>query len=219
MTNRASEIATAREIDTRIAAAWEAYHVAMDETKAEKKIIAESKKAMKRRASYDKNFEGSVDFDYYTNKIEKAEARIIEITAAARPLADIAVQIDKDEYTGWNRFFMVEHIHRSQHCSSFRPTTRIGWLPKVSGLTEAEAVAEHGSILCTICFPSAPIEWTNGTVNDPNVCSGSGKAIRSDLPRRSGYYSGNYATCEDCGKRTGVSNSAFRIPKHKPEAK
>lgn len=92
--------------------------------------------------------------------------------------------------------------------------TRIGWLPQNSGQTEAEAVAEHGAILCTICYPSAPTEWTLGK-QDPTVCPGSGTNVRNNLPSRFGYSYGNYATCPDCGKRTGVSKSSIRIPKHK----
>ena len=69
-------------------------------------------------------------------------------------------------YTGWSRFFLVTssagHIHSSMHCSTCRPTTRYGWLPQYSGKDEDEAVTELGPTLCTVCFPSAPIEWTEG---------------------------------------------------------
>lgn len=66
----------------------------------------------------------------------------------------------------WNRFFLVPggHIHSSQGCFTLRPTTQIGWLPQLSGLTEADAVAAHGTVLCSHCFPSAPVEWTVGKV-------------------------------------------------------
>lgn len=64
----------------------------------------------------------------------------------------------------WNRFFLVTssagHIHSGMNCSTCRPTTEFAWLPTVSGLTEVEAVAEHGPTLCSVCFPSAPVEWT-----------------------------------------------------------
>lgn len=64
----------------------------------------------------------------------------------------------------WSRFFLVTsstgHIHRSMSCSTCRPTTRYGWLPDLSGKTEADAVAEHGPALCSVCFPSAPLDWT-----------------------------------------------------------
>jgi hypothetical protein len=70
------------------------------------------------------------------------------------------------EYTGWSRFFLVTsspgHVHSSMHCSTCRPTTRYGWLPQLSGSDEATAVDELGPTLCTVCFPSAPTEWTEG---------------------------------------------------------
>lgn len=66
----------------------------------------------------------------------------------------------------WSRFFLVTnsngHIHSSTSCHTCHWNTDFRWLPTLSGLTEAEAVAEHGEILCSVCFPSAPVEWTNG---------------------------------------------------------
>jgi uncharacterized small protein (DUF1192 family) len=66
----------------------------------------------------------------------------------------------------WSRFFLVTsssgHIHSSMHCSTCRPTTTYGWLPELSGSTEAEAVEQHGPALCSVCFPSAPVEWQGG---------------------------------------------------------
>lgn len=70
------------------------------------------------------------------------------------------------KYTGWSRFFLVTsstgHIHSSMHCSTCRPTTTYGWLPELSGKTEAEAVEAHGPALCSVCFASAPVEWVGG---------------------------------------------------------
>ena len=69
-------------------------------------------------------------------------------------------------YTGWARFFLVTssagHIHSSMSCSTCRPTTTYGWLPELSDTSEADAVAAHGQTLCSVCFPSAPVEWTTG---------------------------------------------------------
>lgn len=69
-------------------------------------------------------------------------------------------------YTGWSRFFLVTssagHIHSSMNCSTCYPTTRYGWLPEFSGRTEEEAVAELGPTLCSVCFKSAPLDWTEG---------------------------------------------------------
>lgn len=68
------------------------------------------------------------------------------------------------EQERWSRFFLVTssqgHIHSSMSCGTCRPTTTFGWLPELSGSTEAEAVEQQGPALCTVCFPSAPLEWT-----------------------------------------------------------
>lgn len=89
------------------------------------------------------------------------EEACVESDNARAELEEVEV-----EYAGWSRFFIVKnnggHIHRSMGCSTCFPTTVFGWLPELSGLTEAEAVAEWGEILCSVCFPSAPVEWTQG---------------------------------------------------------
>lgn len=66
----------------------------------------------------------------------------------------------------WSRFYLVTnldgHIHSSTACSTCHLTTEFAWLTDLSGLTEAEAVEAHGAILCSVCYPTAPVEWTNG---------------------------------------------------------
>lgn len=69
----------------------------------------------------------------------------------------------------WTRYFPClsdhGHIHSSlRGCSSVYPTTPMGWTPQLSGKTVEDAVAELGPALCTICFPSAPVEWTAKTL-------------------------------------------------------
>lgn len=105
----------------------------------------------------------------------------------------------------WQRFFLVPggHIHSSTRCSSLHITTRIGWLPNLSGETEADAVGEHGAMLCTKCFPSAPTEYTRGKV-DPSICT----AARLPVSRR-----GRYGTCE-CGY-VGALTTTGAMRKHK----
>jgi hypothetical protein len=197
---RTEEIQHAREVDERIAQAWQEFWVVNE------KVI-----------EYRKKRDGAIKmvaqgYKHYANSIERHEAKIAEFEPQAQALREVAVDME-EEYEGWSRFFLVQHIHKSQYCSSFRPSTRIGWLPDVSGLTEAEAVAEYGAILCTICFPSAPVEWTRG--KEDNSCPGSGKPINYALPCRRNYYSGNYATCEVCGATPGTRNGSYKIPKHK----
>lgn len=208
--NRSAYIAKAREIDTKIAEAWAAYHTATAPVDALRREIVEIKKTLKRRTQYSANFINSQDGIYYTEKLAKAEAAIPAIYAAAEPLAKIAHEMDRDLYEGWQRFFLVEHIHSSAACSSFRPTTRVGWLPKVSGLTETEAVAEYGAILCTICFPSAPVELTNGSLRDDTTCT---EGRDYDAPSREGYFSGNWGTCK-CGQRVALTSTG-KLRKHK----
>lgn len=96
----------------------------------------------------------------------------------------------------------------------FRATTKVGWLPEVSGLTEAEAVAEYGAILCTICFPSAPVEWTRGK-EDPNVCPGSGLTYdETKLTGRERMHYSPRGTCKGCGENVGISRLGT-VRKHK----
>ena len=63
---------------------------------------------------------------------------------------------------GWSRFFLVTngngHVHRDRHCSTCFPRTRYAWVTALSGATEAQAVAEYGEQMCTVCFPSAPAQ-------------------------------------------------------------
>lgn len=91
-------------------------------------------------------------------KLSEAEAGLRELEQAADALEDL--------YTGWSRFFLVTsssgHIHSSMCCSTCRPTTQYGWLPQLSGQTEEQAVKDCGPTLCTVCFPSAPLDWTEG---------------------------------------------------------
>lgn len=85
---------------------------------------------------------------------------------AARAAAWNAYSEMNARYTGWSRFFLVTsskgHIHSSMDCSTCRAQTTFGWLPNLSGQSEAEAVEECGPALCSVCFPSAPVEWTTG---------------------------------------------------------
>jgi hypothetical protein len=122
----------------------------------------------------------------------------------------------------WSRFFIVPggHIHSSMECSTCNnghEPTRFGWLPQLSGKSEAEAVADQGSLLCTICFPSAPVEWTNfyeekAAAKKAAQCPGSGTY---DYDRETAR---RYATCNHCGGWASVTTTG-KMRAHKPEAK
>jgi hypothetical protein len=98
------------------------------------------------------------DFDSYREEL--LEARTEYEAAADDYLATEA------NYMGWSRFWLVTntggHIHSSLNCSTTRPTTSWAWLTELAGRTEDEAVEEYGAILCTVCYPSAPVEYTGG---------------------------------------------------------
>ena len=110
----------------------------------------------------------------------------------------------------WSRFYIVQdgHIHANQHCHSLRPTTRLGWLPELSGDTEETAVAAHGPLLCTFCFPTAPVEWTAGIAKaeDPTMCDNK---VRGEW-----YTRGRYAHCTVCGA-IAATTSLGNLRKHK----
>ena len=217
---RNDEITAARDADEKIAAAWALYWearrpaaaLALDLPNLRKRLRMAQRYAAQARTD-ERRAEENQRAARWESKIADTQERIRRIIDDAEPLAQAARELDAALYTGWQRFFLVEHIHSSQHCSSFRAGTRINWLPSVSGLTEAEAVAEFGAILCTICFPSAPVEWTGGIPNDGR-CSGSGKSIDHSLPERRGFVAGNWVTCPDCGKQLGITRNGYRIPKH-----
>jgi hypothetical protein len=208
MTNRTAEIAKARNADTRIAAAWTSYHEVNDKGLALVKAAAKSEKALRQ---------------YSPAMRDRIEARIAHqraeaelIFAEAKPLREAAIALDAELYEGWTRFYLVQHIHNTQHCPSFRPTTRVGWLPDVSGLTEAEAVAEHGATLCTICFPTAPVELTTAKVAD-DICPGSGQAFDKEhlTGRERAHYSPR-GTCATCGQNVGLTaRFSGKVRKHK----
>jgi len=88
------------------------------------------------------------------------------------------------------------------------------------GQTEAEAVAAHGAVLCTVCWPTAPTHWTNAydlaaSAKKATQCAGSGTMYDPNLPHRTGYYTGNWATCPDCGGQISVTTT-MKLRSHKP---
>lgn len=116
---------------------------------------------------------------------------------------------------GWPRFFIVTssdgHIHSSTACSTCRPSTTYGWLPELSGLTEADAVKAHGMILCSVCYPSAPVEWTAGRTKTPKPGQCAGGTATETFSR----WSGTYGTCPTCGERAVMVKNDGTVRVHK----
>lgn len=97
----------------------------------------------------------SLQYARFEDSAIRYRARLVIVE---EEISNLDSEIDRinESYTGWTRFFHVQHLHSSANCSSFRWNTRIVFVPEISGLTEEEAVAEFGKDLCTICFKSAP---------------------------------------------------------------
>jgi hypothetical protein len=206
--------ATPVEIDTALAEIYTRLYSQYDALDLNAKHIADMENGLAKLAAGNRSYSSYTQegLDRLFAKREEIKGRVREIKAETVPFED-----EFKARGGWTRFFLVQnnggHIHSSMHCSSCFPTTRFGWLPQISGLTEAEAVAAHGAILCTICYPSAPTEWTDR--HDDSVCPGSGAYYNSSLPHRGPhFYSGNWATCEGCGTTQTMMKSG-KIRKHK----
>lgn len=147
-------------------------------------------------------------------------AVISRIDAARRSLArcDDERRVFDDLYDAapWSRFYLVTssdgHIHSSPTCTTCRTTTEFAWLPELSGMAEVDAVTAQGPILCTVCFPTAPTEWTRGK-SRATYCAGVPDP-GGDV-RRAGMR--NYRPCT-CGY-VAMVNTDGSLRKHRPESK
>jgi hypothetical protein len=161
-------------------------------------------------------------FEVSLAKRHNADDRIARYTSAvaARQIASDNYAAEAKNYGGWSRFFLVVssvggHVHSSMDCSTCnngKDFTDFNWLPELSGLTEADAVASQGAILCTVCYPSAPIHFTNAAelaaqAKADASCKGSLTYNYNRETARTGYAYGNAATCNDCGARVTLTKS------------
>ena len=204
--------ATPVEIDTALAEIYTRLYAEWGIQDRLAKHIEDMEKGLAKRA------EGDLRYSSYTQESLVRLVQQMDESVARASAIHAETQPYEAEYRSrpWSRFFLVQnnggHIHSSMHCSTCYPTTRFGWLPALSGQTEAEAVAAHGAILCTVCYPSAPVEYTDR--RDPSVCEGSGRYYADGKPSRVGFYSGNWGTCPVCDTRQTVTKTG-KIRKHK----
>ncbi|XKH58384.1 hypothetical protein LG293_17305 (plasmid) [Citricoccus nitrophenolicus] len=166
--------------------------------------------------------------DYEGLQAARQLSKLFEIRREIQSLQDQTDPLNAEfQRRGWSRFFMVPggHIHSSMDCSTCNRqgrATRFGWLPQLSGRTEADCVADQGALLCTVCFPSAPTEWTNHyeleeARKKAEACPGSGTYVDTSLKHRTGFYTGNWGTCPHCQDRVTALASG-KLRKHKPAA-
>lgn len=108
------------------------------------------------------NYAGSVNV---AETVRDRKAALAELDGTFREI-DTLDDVYRDHR--WSRFFLVTssagHVHSSMNCHTCKQTTTYGWLPALSGKSEEEAVAALGTVLCSVCFPSAPVAHTGGKI-------------------------------------------------------
>lgn len=126
-------------------------------------------------------------------------------------------KLDKD-YKGWARYFIVPggHIHESTQCRtcnhSWEHPTQFEWLTNFSATPLEEVVDQHGAVLCTVCFPEAPLDWTNyfdrlAEEKKKTQCPGSATWDYDLDTARLGQPTGNYGICEHCGEKISITST------------
>lgn len=235
---------TAAEIEAaRVKACREhdeaAYELMLEQSKAHSRAVAQLRNIayssgirINERTSYkdileaaDKKIDSGID-QFREQSLRDSVARAKEHLTETKRIGDQLKEMDK-KYTGWSRFFLVPggHIHSSRSCrtcnKSFMNPTSFAWMPNLSGKSDEEAVKDQGAYLCTVCFPDAPVSWTNGhdvaaEAKKASQCPGSGTYDYDRSKARLGFYSGNYATCNHCNERITVTKTN-KLRGHKPE--
>lgn len=170
----------------------------------------------------------------YPQSHDRIMAALAELESRAEAIrGQLAPLTARYERERWSRFYLVPggHIHSSMYCSTCNKVTskrgtytqsmtNFVWLTELSGSTEAEAVEAQGALLCTVCYPSAPIHWTNAlelaaAAKAAEKCPGSGTYLDRSQPHRAGYYSGNWGTCPECSGHITLTSSD-KLRAHKP---
>jgi hypothetical protein len=140
-------------------------------------------------------------------RLPQMREHLAKLEADEKAAADKLAEHEK-AYEGWARFWCVPngHIHSSTHCSTCNKmgkATEFYLAHEVSGMDEEAAVKAQGPVLCTVCFPSAPLDWTNGLDE-------AAKAKNNRPYAR-------YQPCSKCGTMQSVT-SRGSIRAHKPPA-
>jgi hypothetical protein len=114
------------------------------------------------------------------DKLEDAQDTLVCAELAVRKQSALWAQHGR-----WNRYSVVPggHIHTNwRDCHTLRPSTTVLWAYQASGDSVDEAIEVYGTVLCTHCYPDAPVEKTGGktlTDADGNVLTkAEAQAIR-----------------------------------------
>ena len=240
------ETATVRrevEIDTKLADLYEAEVKLLNRLSSAREDLARHAGVKAEYVGKQRVFRGSTESFVETVKAKVADDKTTpwdkrDAEAALTTYDDLATKLAENREAAkpldaiydrerWSRFFIVQnvggHIHSSMHCSTCYATTRFGWLPELSGLTEKDAVDAHGALLCTVCFPTAPVEWTNkyeveaaekAAAEADTLCPGSGTW---DHDSSGLMYAQRRAVCNHC-HQTVSCTSTNKMRKHKKPA-
>lgn len=168
-----------------------------------------------RRAAYDANIRAVL------TEMDNLNAALRDLKTG--PVAKLDGEFDRRG--GWTRFLLCTnadgHIHRDRSCGSIHYTTLLARLPELSGLTEADAVRAHGTVLCSHCYRSAPVEWTVGNPKPAKAGECSGSRQYADPKTYNPRHMSRYAPCAnaECTDRPSVTPSGFlRAHTFKPAA-
>ena len=114
----------------------------------------------------------ATDVTYIGRQAQSALDRLVAAEAElAQAKADQKAADKWADHGRWNRYAVVPggHIHTEMGCFTLRWDTDVRWAYQVSGDSVAEAIEVYGEVLCSHCFPQAPVAQTLGKVaTDPN---------------------------------------------------
>jgi len=112
-----------------------------------------------------------------------AELATVDATHAALK-AEIDAQNEIYRAAPWSRFILClshgGHIHNAIGCSTLHWDTPVEWHPELSGLSIEAAVNALGPTLCSVCFPSAPVEWRRKRSDVEREASAAERAAKAE---------------------------------------
>jgi len=93
-------------------------------------------------------------------KTEQTGAKLDRATAKGYALDEALTALEGLHTAyGWTRYIVVPdgHVH-FEGCSTLRHDTLRSFLPDESGNTVTEMIAKYTTLMCTVCFPQAPVD-------------------------------------------------------------
>lgn len=148
-----------RALDSVHRTVGDSYRRQYDSRSGWKMSAAEATTAAADKAATDTTYKGQEAARALEN-LAKAEAELTQARAEVKAA-------DKWADNGrWNRYAVVPggHIHNEMGCFTLRWDTDVRWAYPVSGDSVADAIEAYGTVLCSHCYPEAPVAQTIGKV-------------------------------------------------------